>query len=281
MIPAMAPFPRPELVATTAWLEENLGRPEVRIVDLRWRPDGSGARLHAEGHIPGATYVDWESQLVERDEATGAVHIAGPDHVASVFGAAGVGDGCTVVLFDDMAGLYAGRAWWTLAAYGFDSVRILDGGWRAWVAEERPTSARPSLHEPAIFTPRAALRLRLTASDLGDILGAPRMTIVDSRPAAEYAGEQGRARRLGRIPGAVNLAVARTVAAPYGRLRDAASLGRIVGSLPAGDRVVVYDEAGIGAARLAWVLSVMGRSDVTVLDGGWAEWSERPDLPVA
>jgi thiosulfate/3-mercaptopyruvate sulfurtransferase len=281
MIPAMAPFPRPELVATTAWLEENLGRPEVRIVDLRWRPDGSGARLHAEGHVPGATYVDWESQLVERDEATGAVHVAGPERVASVFGAAGVGDGCTVVLLDDMAGLYAGRAWWTLAAYGFDSVRILDGGWRAWASEGRPTSARPSLHEPAIFTPRAALRLRLTASELGDILGAPRMTIVDARPAAEYAGEQGRARRLGRIPGAVNLPVARTVSAPYGSLRDPAALGRIVGGLPAGDRVVVYDEAGIGAARLAWVLSVMGRTDVTVLDGGWAEWAERPDLPVA
>jgi thiosulfate/3-mercaptopyruvate sulfurtransferase len=281
MIPAMAPFPRPELVATTAWLEENLGRPEVRIVDLRWRPDGSGARLHAEAHVPGATFVDWETQLVERDEATGAIHVAGPDRVASVFGAAGVGDGCTVVLIDDMAGLYAGRAWWTLAAYGFDSVRILDGGWRAWIGEDRPTSSRPSLHEPAVFTPRAALRLRLTASELGDILGAPRLTMVDARPAAEFAGEQGRARRLGRIPGAVNLPVARTVAAPYGRLRDAASLAKIVGGLPAGDRVVVYDEAGIGAARLAWVLSVMGRADVTVLDGGWAEWAERPDLPVA
>jgi thiosulfate/3-mercaptopyruvate sulfurtransferase len=230
--------------------------------------------------VPGATWVDWETQLVERDEATGAFHLAGPDRVASVFGAAGVGDGSTVVLLDDMAGLYAGRAWWTLAAYGFESVRILDGGWRAWVAEDRPVSARPSLHEPAVFTPRTALRLRLTASELRDLLGAPRMTLVDARPAAEYAGEQGAARRLGHIPGAVNVPVARTVAPPYGRLREPGALGRLVGSLPSHDRIVVYDEAGVGAARLAWVLAVMGRADVTVLDGGWAEWAARSDLPV-
>jgi thiosulfate/3-mercaptopyruvate sulfurtransferase len=280
MIPAMAAFPRPELIASTAWLEENLGRPDVRVVDVRWRPDGSGARLHAEGHIPGSTWIDWATQLVDRDEMTGAPHLAGPDQVAAAFGAAGVGDGATVVLLDDMAGLYAARAWWTLAAYGFDSVRILDGGWRAWVAEDRRTTTRPSLHEPAVFTPRAALRLRLTPSELRDLLQAPGQTIVDARSAAEYAGQGGQARRLGHIPGAVNLPVARTVAPPLQRLRDPAELARLTARLPAGDRLICYDEAGIGAARLAWVLSVLGRSDVTVLDGGWAEWSERPDLPV-
>jgi 3-mercaptopyruvate sulfurtransferase SseA len=78
----------------------------------------------------------------------------------------------------------------------------------------------------------------------------------------------------------VNVPVARTVAPPYGRLREPGALGRLVGSLPSHDRIVVYDEAGVGAARLAWVLAVMGRADVTVLDGGWAEWAARSDLPV-
>ncbi len=276
----MASFPRPELVATTTWLEENLGRPDVRVVDVRWRPDGSAARLHAESHIPGSTWIDWSTQLVDHDEATGAFHIAGPDRVAAAFGAAGVGDGATVVLLDDMAGLYAGRAWWTLAAYGFDSVRILDGGWRAWVAEDRRVSSRPSLHEPAVFTPRASLRLRLTASELRDILGAPRQTIVDARSASEHAGQGGQARRLGRIPGAISLPVAGTIAPPVQRLRDPAVLAEMAGSLPPGDRIICYDEAGIGAARLAWVLALLGRPDVTVLDGGWVEWSERTELPV-
>ena len=280
MIPAMNAFPRPELLATTAWLEENLGSEGLCVVDLRWRPDGTAARLHAENHVPGSTWLDWSAHLVTRDARTGVPLLASADRVAAAFGDAGVGDGTTVVLYDDMTGLYAGRAWWTLHAYGFESVRILDGGWRAWLDEERPTTGRPSLHAPTSFTPRTDLRSRLTASELRDLLGAPGQSIVDTRPRAEFAGEQGSARRLGRIPGAVNLPVSSTLAPGTPRLQSPDALARMIGRIPTGDRIVCYDEAGVGAARLAWVLRLMGRRDVAVLDGGWAEWADRPDLPV-
>lgn len=280
MIPAMAAFPRPELLATTEWLAEYLGRPGLSVVDVRWRPDGTAARVHAESHIPGSTWLDWSVDLVTRDARTGVPLLAGADRVAAAFGDAGVGDGTTVVLCDDMGGLYAGRAWWTLLAYGFESVRILDGGWRAWLDEGRPTTSRPSLHAPTSFTPRTNLRSRLTASELRELLGAPRQTIVDARPTAEYAGEQGSARRLGRIPGAVSLPVSATLAPGSQRLLAPDVLVRLTTAIPTGDRIVCYDEAGVGAARLAWVLALIGRRDVAVLDGGWAEWAERQELPV-
>ena len=280
MIPAMAAFPRPELLATTDWLAEGLDRPDVRVVDVRWRPDGTAARLHAENHIPGSTWVDWSTQLVRRDERTNVPLIASADRVAAAFGDAGVGDGDTVVLYDDMGGAYAGRAWWTLRAYGFESVRILDGGWRAWLDDGLPTTGRPSLHAPTSFTPRTDLRARLTASELRELLGAATQTIVDARPTAEYVGSQGSARRLGRIPGAVSLPVSTTLAPGSERLDRPETLAKLVRSIPAGDRIVCYDEAGVGAARLAWVLMLLGRHDVAVLDGGWAEWAERPELPV-
>ena len=280
MIRAMAAFPRPELLATTGWLAESLGHPGLCVVDLRWRPDGSASRLHAESHIPGSTWLDWSTGLVTRDARTGVPLIASADSVASAFGDAGVGDGTTVVLYDDMGGLYAGRAWWTLHAYGFESVRILDGGWRAWLDEGQPTSGRPSLHTPTSFTPRTNLRSRLTASELHDLLGAPGQTVVDARPAAEYAGEQGSAPRLGRIPGAVSLPVSATILPGSQRLRPPDAVARMAAVIPTGDRVVCYDEAGVGAARLAWVRTRAGRRDVAVLDGGWAEWAHRSELPV-
>ena len=59
----MTGFPRPELLATTDWLAGELGRRDVRIVDCRWRPDGSGAQVHAAGHIPGAVHLDWSADL--------------------------------------------------------------------------------------------------------------------------------------------------------------------------------------------------------------------------
>ena len=281
MIPAMNAFPRPELLATTAWLEENLGSEGLCVVDLRWRPDGTAARLHAENHVPGSTWLDWSAHLVTRDARTGVPLLASADRVAAAFGDAGVGDGTTVVLYDDMTGLYAGRAWWTLHAYGFESVRILDGGWRTWESEGRPISGRPSLHEPSSFTPRAALRRRLVVSELRDLLGAPGQTIVDARAEQEYRGTQGTAPRLGHVPGAVNMPVGATVVPGTELLRPADELRAMLRPARDGDRIVCYDEAGVGATRLAWVLCVMGHDDVTVLDGGWAEWAVRLELPVA
>ncbi|HSL98189.1 MAG TPA: rhodanese-like domain-containing protein, partial [Candidatus Deferrimicrobiaceae bacterium] len=70
----MSGFARPELLATTDWLADQLGHPEVRIVDARWRPDGTAAVAFEAGHLPGATHVDWREELSEfeaEEEAPG------------------------------------------------------------------------------------------------------------------------------------------------------------------------------------------------------------------
>ena len=127
-------YPRPELLATVDWLAENLGRPEVRVLDVRSRPDGTGRAAHAAGHIPGAGYLDWTTDLVDPDEENPLFLLAGPDQVAAALGRLGVGGGTTVVLYDDTASLYAARAWWSLRVYGLESCRILNGGLAAWTA---------------------------------------------------------------------------------------------------------------------------------------------------
>src|SRR5919106_6908541 len=88
---------RPELLASTEWLAEQVGRPEVRVLDVRWRPDGSGASVWAAGHVPGAVFVDWRADLSDPSESGDTLLLAGPEQVARVLGLAGVGDGATVV----------------------------------------------------------------------------------------------------------------------------------------------------------------------------------------
>jgi len=200
----MSGYARPELLATTEWLADNLERPDLRVLDVRWRPDGTGRALYGLGHIPRAAHVDWLDELVDRDDDSGGIHLAPPDRVAGAMSRAGVGDGMTVVLYDDTISLYAARVWWSLRAYGFESARVLDGGLPAWTADRRPLSNASYPPAPAVFTPRANPRLRLTTGDVRALLGSPDVLLVDARAAAEYRGHEGNARRLGHIP-VVNL----------------------------------------------------------------------------
>src|ERR671922_924033 len=72
IIPTMSGLARPEILATTEWLAEHLGRQGVRILDARWRPDGTGAEVHRAGHIPGAVSVDWRSGPLPMGQGGGA-----------------------------------------------------------------------------------------------------------------------------------------------------------------------------------------------------------------
>jgi thiosulfate/3-mercaptopyruvate sulfurtransferase len=277
-------FARPEFLATADWLAEHVGRPEIRILDVRWRPDGTGRAAWQAGHVPGAVHLDWSGELCERDESTDAILLAGPEKVAAALARAGVGDGTTVVLYDDTLALYASRVWWSLRVYGFDSVRILDGGYASWSDDPHGRSvAHIEMSPPtATFTPRAQPRMRLTTSDIRGLLGSPEVLLLDARAPAEYRGLEGNTRRLGHIPGATNVPVAAT-SQPGGQyLRDVGSLREILhrANVSRGRRMVCYDGSGVAATKLAFVLTLLGYDDVAVYDGGWAEWGDRLDLPV-
>ena len=279
----MTGFARPELITTPEWLSEQLGRPDLRILDVRWRPDDTGPTVFAAGHIPGAVYIDWRKDLIEAaEDGAPGLRLAGPDQVAEALGRVGIGDGTSLVIYVDTLGLYAARVWWSLRVYGYESARILDGGMRAWTAARRPLSHASYPAAAATFTPRANPRLRLTTADVRALLGSPDVLILDARAAAEYRGLEGNARRLGHIPGALNVPVGAMHTLGNQTLRDATDLKEMIlkANVPRGRRIIAYDGSGVAAARLAFVLALLGYDDVAVYDGGWSEWGDRLDLPV-
>ena len=212
-----------------------------------------------------------------------ALLLAGPEQVARTLATAGVGDGTTVVVYDDTVSLFAARTWWSLRVYGLESVRILDGGFPAWHEEGRATSqrGRPAQRD-ARFTPRAQPRMRLTTSDVRALLSSPEVTLLDARAPAEYRGHEGNTKRLGHIPGAVNVPVGAMTRPGSQHFRLGDELRELLhkANVARGRRMVCYDGTGIAAAKLAFVLTLLGHDDVAVYDGGWSEWGNRLDLPV-
>jgi thiosulfate/3-mercaptopyruvate sulfurtransferase len=277
---AITAYRRPELLATPEWLAENLSRPGLRVVDLRWRPDGTGRRVYAAGHVPGAAYVDWREDLSEPDEDSQVILLAGPQRVTSALNRAGIGNGMMAVLYDDTGAAYAARAWWSLRVYGFDSARILTGGLAAWQSAGQPVSTTLEMRPSAVFTARREARLRLTAEEIRSLLGSADVQLLDARTREEFEGHAGTMRRLGHIPGALSVPAAATTE-NGGRFRGAEELLALLkrAGVSQKKRLVCYDSTGLEACKLAFALALVGCEDVAVYDGGWAEWGNRLDLP--
>ncbi len=164
----------------------------------------------------------------------------------------------------------------------FQAVRLLDGGWGAWVESGRPNSTAHHPIERVTFTPRVDPRRRLSTADVRALLGSLDVELVDARNPADYAGSQGGSARLGHIPGAVNLPAPLVTETGGGRFRDAGQLARAVANagIHRDRRVVVYDSTGVAATKVAFALELIGFDDVAVYDAGWSDWGSRLDVPV-
>jgi rhodanese-related sulfurtransferase len=156
----------PDALVTTDWLADHLEDENFRVVDIRGyvkktdlgrgrqRADYLPAREeYDEAHVPGAVYVDWTRDITDPDDPVPA-QVAPPERFAALMGSLGIGDETHVVVYDHSGGQFATRLWWALTLYGHDRVSVLDGGWKKWKAEGRPTTTEVPEPEPATFTPR-------------------------------------------------------------------------------------------------------------------------------
>jgi thiosulfate/3-mercaptopyruvate sulfurtransferase len=278
----MTTYAHPELLVETDWLAAHLDDPTVRIVDLRNYFDGrDGYQVYLAGHIPGAVHAKYPDDLGD-PSATPTNRIPSAERIANVAGQLGISNDSLVVGYDDEGGHFASRLWLNLRYYGFDGVRILNGGFPKWQAEGRSIATGPFEVAPTNFVPGPPRpELRVTADELRERLGQPDLAVLDVRRATEYTGEEVRAARGGRIPGAT-LLLWRDNLNPDWTFRSADEIRerhRAAG-VPDDADVVTYCQGGVRAAHAAFSLYLIGHENVRVYDGSWADWGNRPDLPI-
>ena len=175
---------------STAELASSLSDPDWLVADCRFELSNpaSGRAAWQAGHIPGAIYVDLERDLsLPVTPESGRHPMPSADAFAATLSRLGIGNGTKVACYDAGPGAYAARLWWMLRWVGHDAVAVLDGGFAAWVAEDRPVSTEPAAREPARFLARPRAGMVLDAAGVAAAL-ARGETLVDVRGAERFAG---------------------------------------------------------------------------------------------
>ena len=279
------------LKVSTDWLRERLGDDDLVVVDatthLPVPTDGpyvpeSGEESYRAEHIPGALFAD----LLDDFAAPGSDEPwTAPDHerFAAAAGALGIGDGATVVVYDQHDGYWATRFWWHLRYEGFDNVTVLDGGLRAWKAAGHEVTDAVSEPTPRTFTGPRRPELFRSTEELAASLDDENTILINVLDEATYRGEVDTYARRGHIPGSINLPVYTLRDPETGTLRPVEELRREfeeAGLLDDDRTVVTYCGGGIAATGGAHALALAGRDDVAIYDGSMTAWAGNPDLPL-
>jgi thiosulfate/3-mercaptopyruvate sulfurtransferase len=285
---------RQHFLVETFWLAEHLDDPTIRVVDMRGyvrvkERDGvqeaqyTGASTEYEqGHIPGAVYIDWSSDIVDPDDEVEA-QVASPARFAEVMERLGIGDEHLVVAYDaHPASQFATRLWWALNYYGHKRVVVLNGGWRKWQREQLPVTQTIPTYPPARFTSLVQPQLRATAEDVLAQLGQAGTLVVDARESAQFTGKTvRRPGRPGHIPGALNLPREELIDPASGTFRSNEEMQPIFAraGLTPQQHIIAYCNGGVAATTVLFSLAMLGYPNLTNYDGSWNEWGHRADLP--
>lgn len=274
-LPARQGYARPELLVDTAWLAAHLKDANVRIVDLR-------VRGYADGHIPGAVWLDNNAIRIADRPPT---FLPTPAEFEELMARLGISNTTRIIAYDDRGGIYATRLWWILDYYGHTNVALLDGGWTKWTLEGRPASTAVPAFARASFTVQPGRVKVATAEDVMAAINKPGIKLVDARTPAEIEGRDLRnIKRGGFIESSIPVYWEDTLDPTTKAFKSAAAITQLYrdrGVQPA-DEVITYCQVGMRASHDLFTLALIGH-DLTKLRnyyGSWEEWGNRTDTPI-
>jgi len=276
-------YANPNVLVDTQWVEDHLDDSNVRIAEVDYDPKAN----YNLGHIPNSVLFDWKRDI--NDPLTR--NILSRDDCSILLQKAGINDSTTLILYGDFNNWFAAFAFWVFEYYGMKNTKIMNGGRKKWLEEDRPISKEIPSFPTGNFKPTGPnTALRAFLSQVRESLELDKTKRIDVRSPQEFTGEitapaeypTEHAQRGGHIPGAVNIPWAKAVN-DDGTFKSAEELTKLyqtVGITPEKE-IITYCRIGERSSHTWFVLKhLLGYPDVKNYDGSWTEWGNMIDNPI-
>jgi thiosulfate/3-mercaptopyruvate sulfurtransferase len=276
-------YAHPEVLVDTNWVKDHHKDANIRIAEVDYDPTSN----YNQGHIPNAVLFDWKKDIndpVKRDVLTQA-------QLEDLFRRNGISSDTTLVLYGDFNNWFAAFAFWVFKYYGVKDIKIMNGGRKKWIEEDKPlTRDVPTLPTSQFNSGKPDESIRVYLDDVRNAVDNDHIVLVDVRSPKEFSGEilappeypTEHAQRGGHIPGAKNIPWAQAVR-DDGTFKTVEELENLYKSkgVTSDKEVIAYCRIGERSSHSWFVLKyLLGYPDVRNYDGSWTEWGNLVKSPI-
>ena len=139
-------YAHPEVLVDTKWTEEHINDSNVRIAEVDYDPKTN----YFLGHVPGAVLFDWRQDINDPISRNILSKQACEKLLSEK---AGLNNDSILVLYGDFNNWFAAFAFWVFKYYGYKDIRIMNGGRKKWLEEDRPITKDIPTYSMEILNP--------------------------------------------------------------------------------------------------------------------------------
>ena len=276
-------YVHPEVLVDTQWVEDHLKDPKVRVAEVDYDPKAN----YKLGHAVGAVLFDWKEDINHPLTR----NIFSKQSCEDLLQRAGINNDTTLILYGDFNNWFAAFAFWVFKYYGYDDIRLMNGGRKKWLEEDRPLSKDiPEYPKGNFKAAEPDNSIRVFLNYVRGSIESSQKVLIDVRSPKEFTGEilappeypTEHAQRGGHIPGALNIPWSQAVSED-GTFKSAEELKKLYESkgITSNREVITYCRIGERSSHTWFVLKyLLGYPDVKNYDGSWTEWGNMIDNPI-